>query len=110
MKILSQEQKDFILEHFFKNEDYAGWKNIANKLLDTGKCIVAGDSCIWKGGIGNFIKVDTAKDGVDCLEYKFNVSSFLTSEWFKEIKGHYMAIEGKKLHDLQNKLSEISVL
>ena len=33
MRKLTENQKDFILQNFFKNESFAGWKNIANNLL-----------------------------------------------------------------------------
>ena len=55
MKKLTEHQINFLLK-FFENKEYSGWKNIATKLIETGSCIVAGDKCIWNGGIGNFIK------------------------------------------------------
>ena len=79
MNLLTENQKKFLLT-FFKDETYPGWDNIANALLDTGGCIVAGKECIWKGGIGNFIKTSEAKNTVGCLLYKFDLSYFLSSE------------------------------
>ena len=89
MKTLTENQKEYILEYFFKNNEYAGWKNIANILLERGKCIVPGKKCIWYGGIGNFIKTSDSTEAVDCLLYTFDLDYFLTSEWFKEITNHY---------------------
>lgn len=89
MKKLSEHQKEFLLKHFFKNEKYAGWKSIATKLLETGRCTVSGNHCIWVGGIGNFIKLEEAKDAVGCVVYKFDLDSFLISQWYKTIKDAY---------------------
>jgi hypothetical protein len=50
-------------------------------LIENGKCIVAGTECIWKGGIGNFIKTSNADDLVDCLVYDFDLKVFMTS-WY----------------------------
>ena len=92
MKTLTENQKNFLLEYFFKTENYAGWKNIATMLLDTGSCIVAGKKCIWHGGIGNFIKTKDAENVIDCLSYEFNLEYFLSSEWYKEVSNHYIII------------------
>jgi len=62
MRVLTEIQKEFLLKNFFTNENYAGWRSIATKLLTTGKCIVPGSKCIWHGGIGNFIKTAEAED------------------------------------------------
>ena len=104
---MTQIQKDFLLEYFFKNESYAGWKNIAVKLLDYGKCIVAGNNCIWVGGIGNFIKTNHADDLVNCLEYTFDLEYFLSSEWYKQISNEYIAILSQKKNDIIAKYNDI---
>lgn len=78
--------KKLLLKFFEKHNNYPGWKNIAEKLIETGECIVAGNDCIWHSGIGNFIKTETAENFVDCLLYKFDLEYFKTSEWYKEIK------------------------
>ena len=107
MKPLTNYQKEFFLECFFKNEKYSGWKEIATKLLETGQCIVAGDKCIWYGGIGNFIKTETAKDAFDCLLYKFDFDYFLTSEWYKQIAKEYLNILYEKKIEAEKKYQEI---
>ena len=81
---LKPTQKEFIIERFFKNDAFAGWKEIAEKLLDKGKCIVAGDECIWRGGIGNFISTKPANDAYKCSEYTFKLGYFLDSSFYKE--------------------------
>ena len=80
MEELNDNQKKYLLS-FFETDKYAGWKNIATKLIENGKCIVAGTECIWKGGIGNFIKTSNADDLVDCLVYDFDLKVFMTS-WY----------------------------
>lgn len=82
MKKLTKNQKEFILNNFFRDEKFAGWANIANELLDNGQCIVAGKNCIWIGGIGNFVKTESAKGLIDCLVYKFDLDYFLSSQYF----------------------------
>lgn len=86
---LTNYQKEFILLNFFKNEEYAGWKNIGTKLLETGKCIVPGYKCIWSGGIGNFIKTTKSEEAIDCLVYTFDLGEFINSKWFEEITDIY---------------------
>jgi len=91
MKKLTENQKLFLLKYFFKNEKYAGWKNIAIQLLEKGKCVTAGRECIWTGGIGNFIKIsDPGSEYIDCVLYTFDLNYFLSSSWYKEIKELYL--------------------
>ena len=53
---LTESQKKFLLSTFFESDKYPGSRSIGDKLLTNGKVIVAGDRCIWIGGIGNFIQ------------------------------------------------------
>ena len=80
---LTYKQREFLLHNFFKNESYPGWRDIATKLLDNGYCVVAGDSCIWQGEIGNFITTKESDLFIKCLEYFFDLNKFLSSKWFK---------------------------
>jgi len=105
---LTEYQKEFLLNTFFKNDYYPGWKNIATKLLDNGSCVVAGDGCIWKGGIGNFIKTEVANDFVDCTLYKFDFDYFATSYMFKEAKDNYLTIISSKKEDVVKRISELN--
>ena len=108
MKELTQEQKNFLLLSFFRDEEYAGWESIATMLLDTGKCIVAGKGCIWVGDIGNFIETEEAKDAVDCTLYKFDLELFLKSDFFKEYKNEQLLIYSRQIESLQKGFDEIS--
>lgn len=107
MQKLTHHQKEFLLEYFFKNEKYTGWKNIANKLLDNGKCILPKYDCIWVGGIGNFINAEPAKDAVNCLEYSFDLEYFLSSEWYKQVCTQYIAILSQKKREIEEEYEDI---
>ncbi len=115
MKHLTDNQKEFILTHFFRNDEYAGWKGIAIKLLENGSCIVAGNNCIWDGTlISFFIKTETADGFIDCLTYTFDLHTFLQSEYFKDkSRIFYKELiskrdeEQKKINDLSDKINEI---
>lgn len=86
MKELNSFQKKFLLDSFFKNEDYAGWKNIAVQLIENGECVVAGSDCIWIGGVGNFITTTKANKYVGCTLYELDLSKFMESKYYKEIR------------------------
>lgn len=103
-------QKEFLLKSFFKNEKYAGWRNVAEKLIDTGKCITSGTECIWNGGIGNYISLKPADGAVDCSEYTFNLKSFLQSGWFKLYYKEYLKIIKTELDEKQKQYDEINNL
>lgn len=83
MRQLTENQVIFLLS-FFENNEYAGWKSLATRLIKNGSCIVAGNHNIWVGGIGNFIKTYKNDNFIDCLEYTFNLEEFLNSAWYKE--------------------------
>lgn len=108
MKKLTENQKNFLLEYFFKNERYAGWRNIASVLLEHGTCIVAGTERIWRGGIGNYIKVEKADDLIDCSKYTFELDSLLISEWYKGIKDDYVAILAGKKKEIEQQYEELT--
>jgi len=107
MKKLTFHQTEFLLTYFFKNNEYAGWRGIACKLLEKGKCTVAGTNCIWLGGIGNFIKTSPAEDAIDCLLYEFNLTEFLQSAWYLQIYNAYMDELQCKLEALIKENNEI---
>ena len=95
MKKLSQFQKDFILNHFFKiNSDLTPYEvEIANMLIDTGSCIIASylipkenNGLLWWHEISNYIKSESAKNAVNCYLYTFDLNTFLNSKLFKETK------------------------
>jgi len=110
MKKLTENQINFLLEYFFKTEKFAGWKNIAVKLLNSGSCIVAGKECIWHGGIGNFIKTKNEESAIDCLLYEFNLEQFLSTEWYKEISNQYISILSDKKRRIETEYNDICSL
>lgn len=70
-------QKNWLLETFFKNEEFAGWRGIAEKLIDTGNCVTTNQGKdIWIGGVGNFIKSEPYGGGVDLILLTFDVKEF----------------------------------
>lgn len=97
---MTQAQTELLLE-FFRNEGYDGWKHIALNLIESGECTVAGEECIWKGGIGNFIKVEKSDTFIKCVKYKFDLKYFLSSEWFKEYRTARIAEMGDRIKILQ---------
>jgi hypothetical protein len=107
MRRLTKFQQDFILENFFKEDGWAGWRHIATHLLTNGNCIVAGESCIWVGGIGNFIKVAPADNAVGCSLYTFDLDLFLTSEWYKQVANQYFSILANKKAEIEQEYNEI---
>lgn len=107
MRTLTEYQKNFILNKFFKDEQYAGWKNIATKLLETGSCVVPGNKCIWHGGIGNFIKTSQAEGYFGCCLYEFNIESFLSSKWYVEICDEYTNTLSVKMSELKKEYNEL---
>jgi hypothetical protein len=48
MKKLTDKEINYLLP-LFEHSTYPGWKSIATRLLKSGECVVAGDSCIWVG-------------------------------------------------------------
>lgn len=103
--------KEFLLETFFKNEFYAGWRNIAEELIEKGECIVAGKDCIWKGGIGNFIKTEEATDFIDCIKYKFDYNTFVSKDnlYFMEYYTVYKISLEEEIRKLNVKLKSIEL-
>lgn len=107
MKKLTDIQIDFLLDTFFEKPGYPGWRNIAEALLRLGKCVIAGDKCIWQGGVGNFIRTSRADGLFDCLEYKFDLESFLSAEWIKETLIDEIISFEMELKRQEDELSEI---
>jgi hypothetical protein len=100
MIYLTKNQTETIVNNFFILEEYPGSKNIAETLLAKGFCIVAGDECIWKGGVGNFITTTVAEEYFGCLRYEFNLSEFLKSNYFKD----FLKIEIESLEKQSNEI------
>lgn len=77
----TEHQIDFLLTFFPDTTE--GSTSIAIRLIIDGRCIVANNDSVWRGGIGNYIKVKPFEPSVDCFEYTFDLQSFLKSQWFK---------------------------
>lgn len=99
---ISKYQKEFILEYFFKNDNYHGWRNIASKLIDDGHCIIGGRQILWYGGVGNFIETSDAPNAVECTLCTFDLRSFINTNYFKDIYDQYV----KKVLDKKNKIDQ----
>lgn len=81
---MDENKKNFLLNEFFKNEDFAGWQDIAESLICNGYCIIAGSKSLWSGGVGNFIEISEAKEYVDCVRLDFDLQKFTSTNYFKE--------------------------
>ena len=106
---MTKEKVEFLLE-FFENDQYPGWRGIAEKLIEHGTCIVAGRECIWKGGIGNFIDTSPVLNAIDCSLYEFDLNYFLSSEWFMEYKEQRLEKLREEAELLINEINEIEDL
>lgn len=108
MKQLTEYQKEFILKNFFISDQYPGSKEIGLKLLEKGECIVAGNECIWVGGIGDFIEIEKTDKYIGCVLYKFDLELFLNSEYYREIRNKYHSILSNKLREIEKECEEIA--
>lgn len=104
MKKLTKHQANFIVNNFFIDSRYPGSRSIGEKLVENGKCIVAGTKSIYVGGIGNFIKTKEADDCVDCLEYTFDINMFLSSKWYKETQDLFLNDLGSEIKRLKQEV------
>jgi hypothetical protein len=109
---LNKIQKDWILEAFFENYGYPGWKNIANKLIESGSCITTSQATnIWHGGIGNFINTKDFEEGEGVVEMTFDLDTFLNSKYFLECynsKLNAVNLELKRQEEKTNAILNIS--
>jgi len=107
---LDTSQREFLIT-FFERAECAGWKNIAEKLIDNGVCIIAGITKPWLGGIGNFIDMDSdIGDLVGCSRLTFNLDEFLGSEYFKEKSNSYLSKLWSHKHKLDADIESIQNL
>lgn len=110
MNVIDKYKEDFLLENFFKNEKYPGWKNIALELMNNKSCIVAGDSCIWIGGIGNFIKIEHSNEFIGCVRYVFLNQEFFNSAFFKSVIESRLEVLNDKLAALQQQIDAVHII
>lgn len=111
MRKLTEEQLNFLTQIFFKyqGESYAGWENIARKLLTNGSCIVPRGNRIWVGNIGNFINIVEAEEAVNCVKYIFD-ESFFESKLFEDFKESKLQKLAQEKQDLEKTITEIEKL
>lgn len=110
---MNETQKNWILNTFFKNEKFAGWKNIAEKLIDTGSCITTSQATdIWIGGIGNFIKSGTYEEGVGIIELTFDLKTFVSRDnaFFMQYYNQELILSKKKLEEAEERFNSIRTL
>ena len=102
---------DFILNNFFKNEKYAGWYNIATKLLKDGKCIVAGEGehIFTKMAVSKFIKTSKSDIGIGCQLYEFDLKAFLNSDEFNEIHKREISKMEKQLIEVRDVIANLQL-
>ena len=113
MKTLTDNQKEFLLSYFFNPgegfDEYPGWRRIALNLIECGHCIVAGTTCIWQGGIGNFIQTSPTPFAVDCLLYTFDINQLLSSKWFDEIKSFHLSEVNTTIENEEMQLAKLKI-
>lgn len=107
---LNENQENLIANLFFEHREYPGWRAIAQNLLLNGKCIVAGNKNIWIGGIGNFITVTNTEDAVGCVLYNFNLDSFLSSEYFKDVMKSTLIDLNTRKRNIEKEIIDIKEL
>lgn len=81
---LIKTQVDFLKATFFGAPKFPGADAIAENLLITGSCIVAGDGRIWHGNVGNFIVIDSAPGAVGCVKLTLLLVDFLMAPWVQD--------------------------
>lgn len=107
---ITEKQVNFLLENFFKNERYPGWKNIADKLIRDGQCIIAGTDKLWYGGVGNFIDIKEAPGTVGCSLLTFKKDVFLKSINFTDYKKAYLLDLSNKITEMRNTYEHVDTL
>lgn len=110
MRILTEYQKEFLFERFFRTSRYSSWKELANSLLENGKCLVAKRDPIWIGGIGNFIKIRDISDGVGVSLYTFDLENFIQSAFYKEFLQYQLSELAERQRKAIKEFDEISKL
>ena len=79
-------------------------------MLTKGECVVAGEECIWKGGVGNFIKTSVAEGFFGCARYEFDLTTFLASNWVGEVLDREIEYLNVELFETRNKITELKNL
>jgi len=99
--------KEIVLKEMFgKNELYAGYDNICNKLIENGSCITTIHASVGfkNGGIHNFVKQEPYEDGIDLIKLSIDKEYIYGSKMFEQYK--YFILERKRI-ELDKLLSEV---
>jgi hypothetical protein len=103
MRQLTDYQKKFILDTFFKplHYEYPGALNIGEVLLTEGGCVIPDSGTYifqYSMSLSQFNKVTKAdsKKFIDCVEYTFDLDGFLKSYHLKSaVSRHYEQLESQ---------------
>lgn len=106
---MTDKQIEFILS-LFKISSYDRWKEIATKLLINDYCVVAGNTNIWKGSIGKFIKLTQSDNLFECVKYSFDWKSFLSSNYFQNALKSKVENIKEEIDDKNKELNELNKL
>jgi hypothetical protein len=107
---LTEFQKEYLINEFFKHSSSPIWEEVANTLLEKGSCIVPGNGYIWRGGIGGFIEFSKVSNAVDCTLLTFNLKNFLKTEYFKDRQTHAVKFLLTEIETSSKKHSELRAL
>ena len=107
---LTDFQREYIINKFFKKYSSKISEEVANKLLDKGRCIVPGDGYICGGGIGNFIDSSELNDAVGCSLLTLDLKNFLKSELFEYVRSSTVKELLAEIETLSKKHSELMAL
>lgn len=103
--------KELVLKEMFKGKEnnYSGYDNICNKLIETGVCLTTiRASIIFKnGGIHNFVKQEPYEYGVDLLKLSIDKEEIYSSKLFEEYKTYML---DKKQMELDELMKEVKPL
>jgi hypothetical protein len=117
MRQLTEYQKKFILDTFFKplHYEYPGALNIGEVLLTEGGCVIpdTGTYIFKHSPLNQFNKVSKAdsKKFIDCVEYTFDLNGFLDSWNLKRaVSKHYEELESQYQiqKQMKNELFELT--
>ena len=102
--------KEIVLKEMFgKNDSYAGYDSICNKLIETGSCIstIHASKIFRNGGVHNFVEQELYEGGVDLIKLSINKEYIYSSELFNRYK--YNSVERKRA-ELNKLMSEVEKL
>jgi hypothetical protein len=100
---LTERQVELLVGGFFDTQTgFPGAAAIARELLGNGTCVVAGDGVIWRGGVGNFIRIDRNIPGfVGCSRLTLDFERFLSTTEAQAIAASRAGDAERVIEDLQ---------